>query len=416
MYGTPGAVYIDLPADLIYAKIDEREINYLPVVRPLPQPQVPQELIGQALTLLKGAKSPLVIVGKGVAYGQAENEMREFINKTNLPFLATPMGKGVVKDTDPHSVGPVRTFVLKNADVIFLVGARLNWILHFGEAPRFNKDVKIIQLDNDPHEFNTNKESAVCLLGDAKNTLAQLNQAVREEILPSSAPWWQALKQGVEKNVKLAEELTNDRKLPMNYYSVLKLVEDAIHSQKDDYIIVSEGSNTMDIGRTILTNDSARQRMDAATFGTMGVGFGFAIAAQALFPKKKIVMVVGDSAFGFSAMELETAARYNLPLKVIIVNNNGILFGNESIDKSNPASIPVFALSIEAKYEQISEAFGGKGAMVKDHTSLSAKLHEMLNDNNIWVLNVMIDPAGGRKPQEFAWLTRDQEKEDKAKL
>lgn len=172
MYGTPGAVYIDLPADLIYAKIDEKEINYLPVVRPLPQPMVHQDLIGQALTLLKSAKRPLVIVGKGVAYGQAENEMREFINKTNLPFLATPMGKGVVKDTDPHSVGPVRTFVLKNADVIFLVGARLNWILHFGEAPRFNKDVKIIQLENDPHEFNTNKESAVALYGDAKNTLA----------------------------------------------------------------------------------------------------------------------------------------------------------------------------------------------------------------------------------------------------
>lgn len=184
--------------------------------------------------------------------------MREFINKTNLPFLATPMGKGVVKDTDIHSVGPARTFVLQNADVIFLCGARLNWILHFGEAPRFNKNVKIIQLDNDPHEFNTNVESSVCLLGDAKLTLGQLNHAVKEEILPSSSKWWETLKEKVNKNKLTADKLNADRTVPMNYYSVLKMIEDSIHSQKDDYIIVSEGSNTMDIGRTILTNDSAR--------------------------------------------------------------------------------------------------------------------------------------------------------------
>ena len=156
----------------------------------------------------------------------------------------------------------------------------------------------------------------------------------------------------------------------MNYYSAIKLVEDAIHKQKDDYIIVSEGSNTMDIGRTILTNDQARQRLDAGTFGTMGVGFGFAIAAQALFPKKKVVMVVGDSAFGFSGMEVETAARYGLPLKVIIINNNGILYGAEEIDNSDVKGVPVTALTVNAHYEYLSTAFGGKGAQVKNHSEL----------------------------------------------
>lgn len=141
----------------------------------------------------------------------------------------------------------------------------------------------------------------------------------------------------------------------------------------------------------------------------MGIGFGFAIAAHAVTPKKKIVMVVGDSAFGFSGMEVETAARYNIPLKIIIVNNNGISYGSESLDKSNPMkTIPVYALTVDANYEMISLAFGGKGAQVRDHKSLQEKLTEMLNDNNLWVLNVMIDPSAGRKPQEFAWLTRDE--------
>lgn len=146
----------------------------------------------------------------------------------------------------------------------------------------------------------------------------------------------------------------------------------------------------------------------------MGVGFGFAIAAQAIYPKKKVVMVVGDSAFGFSGMEVETAARYGLPLKVIIINNNGILFGAEEIDRSDPKSIPVSALSPYSHYEYISHAFGGKGAYVKDHKELEVKLAEMLADDNLWVLNVQIDPNAGRKPQEFAWLTRD--KEEKPKL
>lgn len=144
MYGVPGPVYIDMPADIIYGKVDPAEISFFPVVDPLPSLQLPESLITKTLTLLKNAQSPLVIVGKGIGYANAENEMREFILRSNLPFLATPMGKGVVKDSDEHSVASARTFVLKNADVIFLCGARLNWILHFGLAPRFRKDVKII--------------------------------------------------------------------------------------------------------------------------------------------------------------------------------------------------------------------------------------------------------------------------------
>jgi 2-hydroxyacyl-CoA lyase 1 len=172
MYGTPGPVYIDLPGDLLLSKADASTINYLPLVEEIPALIVPQDVVSKTLQILRSAKSPLVIVGKGVAYGNAEKEMREFIEKSNLPFLATPMGKGIVKDSDVRSVGSARTFVLKNADVVFLVGARLNWILHFGEAPRFKKGVKIIQLDNDPLEINTNIKSEIALCGEAKPILS----------------------------------------------------------------------------------------------------------------------------------------------------------------------------------------------------------------------------------------------------
>jgi 2-hydroxyacyl-CoA lyase 1 len=154
--------------------------------------------------------------------------------------------------------------------------------------------------------------------------------------------------------------MMQDRSIPMNYYSTLKIVDEAIQQIQGDYIIVSEGANTMDIGRTILNNTKGRQRLDAGSFGTMGVGFGYAIAAQALYPNKKVVMVVGDSAFGFSAMELETAARFSQPLKVIIINNNGITSGSDTIDTSgDPLGINANQLSVHANYEMISQAFGG---------------------------------------------------------
>ena len=208
-----------------------------------------------------------------------------------------------------------------------------------------------------------------------------------------------------------------DMTIPMNYYSTLKIIEDSVHSLPSDFIMISEGSNTMDIGRTVLSNIDSKQRLDAATFGTMGVGFGFAIAAQALYPKKKIVMVVGDSAFGFSAMEMETAARYHLPIKCIIINNNGISGGPDEITKEdNAQTIPVNALLPGSKYELISVAFGGKGTAVADHKGLTNVLKEALNDDNMWVINVQIDPRAGRKPQEFSWLSRADSTEESPKL
>jgi 2-hydroxyacyl-CoA lyase 1 len=183
IYGTPGPVYVDLPADILLGKFPESQISYYPAIEPIPALVLPQSTIDKTLNLLRQAKSPLVIVGKGVAYANAQDEIRSFVEKSNLPVLASPMGKGIIKDTDKLSVGSARTFVLKNADVIFLCGARLNWILHFGAPPRFNPNVKIIQLDNDPHEIHSNLRTEIPLVGDAKVLLSQLANAVKEPLL-----------------------------------------------------------------------------------------------------------------------------------------------------------------------------------------------------------------------------------------
>ena len=270
--------------------------------------------------------------------------------------------------------------------------------------------------------MNTNVVSTVPLCGDAKVVLSQLVETLGDGAQFKSgradtSDWLASIKSKSDKNAKVSQELAQDQTVPMNYYTSIGTVMEEIARYGDNYIIVSEGSNTMDIGRTILQNTKPLQRLDAGTFGTMGVGFGFAIAAQHLNPDKKVVMVVGDSAFGFSGMELETAARYRLPIKVVIINNNGIVVGAEEIEKDQtPLDISPMALSPWAKYEQIGIALGGKGRAVANQADLRSAMKEMLADDNMWVINCAINPIAGKKAQSFTWLTTSDEKKPEPKL
>jgi 2-hydroxyacyl-CoA lyase 1 len=402
IYGRPGAVYLDLPNDIITARVDEASLEFTPRCPEPPRPLADPECVSAAVAALRSAERPLVIIGKGAAYADAAAEVRAFIDHTQLPFLASPMGKGVVPDDHPLSVAPARSHALQNADVILLIGARLNWILHFGLPPRFSPNLRVIQLDISAEEIGTNVPTEVALVGDAKRVVGQLNDAVgaAKWQYPAESDWRSVLREQVSQNIAAVDGMLNDDSEPLGYYRVLREIRDLIPR---DAIICSEGANTMDIGRTVLPNFEPRQRLDAGTYGTMGVGLGFAIAAAAVHRDRKVVCVEGDSAFGFSAMEVETACRYRLPITFIIVNNSGIGGGLAEYDLENP---PPFVYTPEARYEQIIEAFGGRGYRVEKLAELEPKLKEALNDPMPNIVNILIDPAAQRKPQKFEWLTR----------
>ena len=402
IYGRPGAAYIDLPNDIISGSVDESQVSYRPRCPEPPVAQADPEAVSRALEALASAERPLVIVGKGAAYARAEDEVRAFLAATRLPFLASPMGKGVVPDSNPLSVAGARTQALQEADLILLIGARLNWIMHFGLPPRFAEKVRVIQIDVSPEEIGTNVPTEVALVGDAKAIVRQLNRglAARPWTYPTDTAWWRRLGQKLEENRRSVQEMLDDESVPMGYYRVLREIRDQIGSEA---IVCSEGASTMDIGRTVLPNEHPRHRLDAGTFGTMGVGMGFAIAAAAVHPNKKVVAVEGDSAFGFSGMEVEVACRYRLPITFIILNNNGIGGGPSQLD---PARIPPSAYVPNAHYERVIEAFGGKGYFATTPEELSKSLKEALHDPMPNIVNVMLDPRAGRKPQTFGWLTR----------
>lgn len=402
IYGRPGATYIDLPNDIISGTIDASELESPTRCDDPPRSLAEPAEVKKALAALRSAKRPLVIIGKGAAYARAETEVRKLIETTQLPFLPTPMGKGVVPDDHPLSVAPARSHALQNADVILLIGARLNWILHFGAPPRFDADVRFLQIDIAAEEMGTNVAPEARLLGDARSIVGQLNEALENQPWQFSegSPWRAALTENVDRNRAAVEAMEADDTEPMGYYRALAEIREVAGR---DAMLVCEGANTMDISRTVLPNYEPRHRLDAGSFGTMGVGTGLALAAAVVHPDRKVICVQGDSAFGFSGMEVEVAIRYGLPITFVVINNNGIGGGVSEIDRDR--GVPTSVYTVNAHYEKVIESFGGKGYFVTSPTELGKVLREAVADPEPNLINVMIDPKAARKPQKFEWLT-----------
>ena len=409
--------YIDLPGDML------RDTAEMPLLTTVVEHQPtltrpPESKIQEALAKLSKASRPLIIVGKGASYSRGASEaIKAFIERSNFPFLASPMGKGCVPDDHPNSVASARSLALQKADVILLLGARLNWILHFGQPPRFDPNVTFIQVDVCAEEFSDPINKVLGLQGDVGLTMkAMLGHALTSCQSPS---WWNELNEKVKANKLATQELASDISTPLNYYAVFQTLESMIPR---DAIIVSEGANTMDIGRTMLLNSLPRHRLDAGSFGTMGVGLGFAIAA-ALYvrdhaPGQRVICVEGDSAFGFSGMEMETIVRYKLPIIVVIVNNNGIYGGLdqelfEDIRGQDPSrNVPPTSLLPSVKYEKFSEMLGfANGRLCTNVDEIREAFGAALSKpDEPAMLNIFINPMAQRKAQPFEWLTRSPSK------
>lgn len=402
-YGRPGPVYLDLPADVLDAEVDEAALAFPPPVPPPPRPQADPALIADALGQLRAAQRPLLIVGKGAVWADAAPELRRLVEVTGLPVLASPMGKGVVPDADPASVAAARSAALQQADLLLLAGSRLNWIMHFGLPPRFAPDVKLVQVDIAPEELGCNLPATVGIAADLKAAAGQLVEALEREPwrCEPDGPWWRTLRAEVtRKKAELEPGLTSDD-VPMGYYRPLAEIQRAL---PPDATVIAEGSNTMDISRSVIEHQEPGQRLDAGTWGTMGVGSGFAIAAALVHPGRRVVALQGDGAFGFDGMEVEVAVRYGLPITWIVFANSGIMFGTAALPPEGPPPPHVFTPG--ARYDRVMEAFGGTGYHCETPQALAEALRAALAAPGPSLINVPIHPAANRAPQAFGWLTR----------
>nr|XP_010924161.1 2-hydroxyacyl-CoA lyase [Elaeis guineensis] len=403
--GRPGGCYLDLPADVLHQTIAESE-----AARVLSEAENPifQEVesvgalhIEKAVSLLRNAERPLIVFGKGAAFARAENSLKKLIETTGIPFLPTPMGKGLMPDTHELAATAARSLAIGRCDVVLVVGARLNWLLHFGEPPRWSKDVKFILVDISKEEIDLRKPY-LGLVGDARRVLDLINEEIKDDpfCLGRSHPWVEAISKKAKENVtKMEAQLAKDV-VPFNFLTPMRIIRDAILAQGSPApILVSEGANTMDVGRAVLVQNEPRTRLDAGTWGTMGVGLGYCIAAAVASPGRLVVAVEGDSGFGFSAMEVETLVRYQLPVVVIVFNNGGVYGGDRRTPdevtgpyKEDPAPTSFVP---GAAYHTLMEAFGGKGYLVGSPQELKSALAESFSAWKPAVINVIIDPYAG---------------------
>ncbi len=393
--GRPGGVYLDLPAKLFGQVMDaEAGAKSLVKVIDAAPAQIPAPAaVKRALDVLKSAKRPLIILGKGAAYAQADDAIRNFVEKSGIPFLPMSMAKGLLPDTHPQCAGAARSTVLKDSDVVMLIGARLNWLLShgkgktWGEAPK-----KFIQIDIEPREMDSNIEIVAPVVGDIGSCVSALLENMGSNWPSPPADWTGAVKTKRDDNVaKMAPRLMNNAS-PMDYHGALGALR-TIVKERPDAILVNEGANTLDLARGVIDMYQPRKRLDVGTWGVMGIGMGFAIAA-AIETGKPVLAVEGDSAFGFSGMEVETICRYNLPVCVVIFNNDGIYRGTDVNPTGGPDVAPTVFVK-GSRYDKMMEAFGGVGVHVTTPDDLKRAVNAAMDSGKPTLINAAIDPAAG---------------------
>ena len=392
--GRPGGVYLDLPAKL-FGQVMTAEAgkkSLVKVIDAAPAQMPAPEVVNRALDVLKSAKRPLIILGKGAAYAQADDAIRSFIEKSGVPFLPMSMAKGILPDTHPQCAGAARSTVLKDSDVVMLIGARLNWLLShgkgktWGEAPK-----KFIQIDIEPKEMDSNVEIAAPVVGDIGSCVSALVQGMGGNWAAPPADWTKAVSSKREENVaKMAPRLMNNNS-PMDYHGALGVLR-TIVKERPDAVFVNEGANTLDLARGIIDMYQPRKRLDVGTWGVMGIGMGYAVGA-AIETGKPVLAVEGDSAFGFSGMEVETICRYDLPVCVVIFNNDGIYRGTDVNSAGSDPATTVFVKG--SRYDKMIEAFGGVGVNATSPDELKRAVNAAMDSGKPTLINAVIDPAAG---------------------
>lgn len=435
-----------MPADIIQGAVEDAEdVQDASVVPDAPKGGAEEGKLFKIAQLLKTANAPLVLIGKGAAYSQAEGVIRELIDKTHIPFLPTPMGKGVVADSHPANTASARSTALKEADVVLVLGARLNWILHFGDSPKWSPNARFIQVDVSADEIGRNRGDAeLGIVGDVGVVVSQLIRELGSwHYNIQKSDYIKKLASAKARNEASAAKKAKENKTPMTYARVFDVIKTTLHglSPPEDggVVYMSEGANTMDISRSVFNVEHPRLRLDAGTYATMGVGLGYAIAAHAAYNgtsaegsagparNKKIVALEGDSAFGFSAMEVETMARYSMDVLIYVINNGGVYHGDSddaekwlAMQKKTEAGVKEgglrsTSLGWEVGYEKIAEACGGKSFLVRTPEELEKATVEGFKSKSVCVVNVIIE-AGSAKKLEFGWQASSKKAKKGSKL
>ncbi len=402
--GRPGGVYIDMTTPAlgqIMNRDDAEKLLYQPV--DIYSPVAPNnDAVERAVEILSSAKRPAILLGKGAAYAQIDDKIKRFIEKYDIPYFPMSMAKGLMPDNGPLSALSCRSTIMSKADVVMIIGARLNWLLSFGHG-KWNPDIKFIQLEVEPQEIDVNVPIAAPVVGDMGLALDAIMSKMEQKTMSTDPSWLSSLQtETKEKGLKFASRLDSAKTLmPMHHLTALGVIKPILEASPD-VILVNEGANTLDDTRDAVNMSLPRHRIDCATWAIMGMGMGSMIGA-AIATGKSVVAIEGDSAFGFSGMDFSTACRFNLPVTVVIFNNGGIYNGaGVPLDKtSDPAPT---TLDIHARYDKLGEAFGARTYYVETPEELSVALKESIASKMPCLIDVQLAAVSGKESGHIGYL------------
>ncbi|WP_300805095.1 oxalyl-CoA decarboxylase, partial [uncultured Duncaniella sp.] len=402
--GRPGGVYIDMTTPALGEIMDREEAEKL-LYQPVDvySPVAPNEAsVDRAVEILTSAKHPAILLGKGAAYAQVDDKIKTLIEKYNIPYLPMSMAKGLMPDAGPLSALSCRSTIMEEADVVMVIGARLNWMLSFGRG-KWNPDMKFIQLDVAPEEMDVNVPIAAPVVGDMGLSLDAILAKMEGKKMSADPTWVPGLQAETKaKDAKFAARLEETKSLmPMHHWTALGVIKPIIESNPD-IILINEGANTLDDTRDAVNMSLPRHRVDCATWAIMGMGMGSTIGA-AVATGKQVVAIEGDSAFGFSGMDFSTICRFNLPVTVVIFNNGGIYNGvGVPLDKTtDPAPT---TLDIHARYDKLGDAFGAQTYYVQTPDELAKALTESIASKKPCLIDVQLAADSGKESGHIGYL------------
>lgn len=403
--GRPGGVYLDMTVASLGGVIDADKANALidamiPPVDPVAEVAPNADSVKRAADLIAGARKPVFLLGKGAAYAQVDDKIKNLIESTGIPYYPMSMAKGLLPDNHPLSALSARSTIMKEADVVVLVGARLNWLLSRGHG-KWNPEGQFVQLDIDPVEIDCNRHIAAPVVGDLGLSLDALAAALADRKLSADPQWVKEIQAiTVAKNASFAKRL-EPQTVPMTHWSALSAAKKVIEANPD-VILVNEGANTLDDTRDAIDMSLPRHRIDCATWAIMGMGMGSAIGA-AVATGKQVVAIEGDSAFGFSGMDFSTICRFNLPVTVCIFNNGGI-YNGIGVNLSNDGDPAPTTLDVKARYDKLAEAFGAQNYYVTTPAEFATALTEAIASKKPCLIDVQLAADSGKESGHIGYL------------
>jgi acetolactate synthase-1/2/3 large subunit len=392
--GRPGPVFVEIPVDLLLNTVEDR-------LAPLPTGYVhrPAGLadaadLARLADLVVRAERPVVLAGGGVYWDDAAKSLASFAEAAGVPVFMNGAGRGTLPPDHPLAFIHARGWALANADVALVLGTPLDFRLGYGQAPAFAEHARVCLIDSDPAELGRNRALEVGLVGHIGRILDQLNDALPPDLSARRDDWRQRIvKREQAARDRLAVQCASDQ-VPISHYRLAAEIGSVVSPET---IVVGDGGDVVGCASKVVPQMMPGQWLDPGPFGCLGVGPSFAIAAKLLHPSRRVLLIVGDGAFGLNGVEMETAVRFGLPITCVVGNDGGWgQIRNPQLSLWGEARAVATSLPL-TRYDRMVEALGGRGALITDPKDIRPALERALASGDVWCLNVRLDPAAYRK-------------------